>query len=84
MFEYALLALIALIVIILLWWLFGPSSTVDDLQKQVLRLEMEVLTLQNHVYRNPIQLENKQVKDSFSENERLARRLGLRQNTIND
>jgi predicted Holliday junction resolvase-like endonuclease len=84
MFEYALLVLIALIVIILLWWLFGPSNTVDDLQKEVLRLEMEVLALQNHVYGNPIQLENKQVKDSFSENERLARRLGLRQNTIND
>ncbi len=85
MFEYALLALIALIGIILLWWLFGPSSTVDDLQKQVLQLEMEVLSLRSYIDQAVIQLENKQLKDSFSENERWAKRLSfLCRNVVND
>jgi hypothetical protein len=85
MFEYALLALIALIVIILLWWLFGPSSTVDDLQKQVLRLEMDVLVLRNDVDEKLRQLENKRVRNSIIDSELDAKKIEIHcRNVVND
>jgi hypothetical protein len=85
MFEYALLALIALIVIILLWWLFGPSNTVDDLQKQVLRLEMDVLVLRNDVDEKLSQLENKRVRNSIIDSELDAKKIEIHcRNVVND
>ncbi len=85
MFEYALLALIALIAIILLWWLFGPSSTVDDLQNQILQLEMKVLSLRKDVDWNLSQLENKLVRNSVIDSDLYAKKIEIHcRNVVND
>jgi len=82
MFEYALLALAAAV---LLWWIFGPSSTVDDLQKQILRLEMDVLGLRSYVDGNLSQLENKRTRNSIIESELDAKKIEIHcRNVVND
>jgi hypothetical protein len=82
MFEYVLLALIA---IILLWWFFSSSTTTDDLQKQILQLEMNALALRSYVDGNLSQLENKRVRNSIIDSELDAKKIEIHcRNVVND